>query len=187
MLRRLKFIVPMALALALLAGNVNMYVAHAHNWGSYHWNKTGPYIYIYQQWAGGSYYTQAELARQNAWNAIGQLYNYWVGYHTDVTVWDAYYGATGWGGLASLESVEWDAACNCYDHITHGHARVNTYYEGWWDLITTQGVFCQEVFHTYGFTHDNYGDCMGIGYYAGSVIWLNGHNNDDFYNRYRYH
>src|SRR4051794_5671941 len=87
MLRRLKFIVPIALALALLAGNLNMYVARAHNWSGYHWDKTGAYIYLYQQWAGGSYYSLADAARWNAWYTITPLYNYWTSVHTDVTVW----------------------------------------------------------------------------------------------------
>jgi len=184
MLRRLKLMVPLLLGLFLLAANFGVFTAHAHPWGSYHWNKGGAAIYIYQ-YNTASRFAEAERARANAWNTIGILYNYAVNYHTDVSVFDGNFGATGWAGLASLESLSWDWGCWCYDHISHGHARYNAYYGGSSDYI--QGVFCQEDFHTYGFLHDNTGGCMGLGYYYGQTIYLNAHNNTDFYNRYRTH
>jgi len=196
MLRRVKFLVAPVLAFVLLA--TNLYVlsihsgstpsAHAHNWDGYHWNKGGSAIYIYQSWHGGIRRAQADAARNDAWSKITPLYNYWcgAGAHCDVSVWDANYGATGWGGLASLENLDWDWGCWCYRHISHGHARVNTYY-GANDLYWIQGVFCQEVFHTYGFAHDAYGGCMGLGYYSGQSNVLVSHNNNDFIGRYWNH
>ena len=52
-----------------------------------------------------SHWSQAEAARQDGWNKIGILYNYNVGYHTDIHVFDGYFGNTGWSGLATLESM----------------------------------------------------------------------------------
>lgn len=169
-----------AAALVLLVGgllNVGTTPANAHNWGNWHWNKGGTFIQI-QSWIYGGTTAQAEAARVDAWNKVAILYNYRVDYHTDVSVFDANSGNTGWVGLASLESVSGD-------HILHGHAQYNTYY-GYssWNI---QGVYCQEVYHTYGFDHDNTGGCMGLGYYAGSGNALSSHNVSDFDARYRYH
>jgi hypothetical protein len=180
MKKRLGFIGPMVVGLLLLA-NIHAYTAHAHNWGSYHWDKGGSAIYVYQ-YNYAAYANEAELARRQAWNTIGILYNYAVNYHTDVSVYDGNFGNTGWGGLASLESLDWDWGCWCFDHISHGHARVNMYYGyGAW---SRQFIFCQEVFHTYGIDHDNSGGCMD---YAGTFNGLVSHNNTDFYNKYRNH
>lgn len=89
----------------MLAGNVG--VVRAHKWGNYHWNKSGPSIVI-QNFIFGTNQTAAEAARQDGWNKIGILYNYRVNYHTDISVFDGNYGATGWAGLASLEDFDWD-------------------------------------------------------------------------------
>jgi hypothetical protein len=191
MLRKMKYMFAPILVLGLLLANLSVYTAHAHNWGDYHWNKSGTYIRIEQAWVTGPSgtfgynYAEADAARLNGWYSIPELYNYWENYHTDVSVWDAWYSDS-WGGLASLESVDWDWGCWCYRHISHGHARYNNRYgnsDNWW----IQGVFCQEVFHTYGFDHDNQYNCMGLGYYSGSTNVYNSHNRWDFYNRYRYH
>ncbi len=155
-----------------------------HNWASYHWNKSGSRIQI-QSYITGSTQSQAEAARLDAWNKVSNLYNYRVNYHTDVSVFDGYFGATGWGGLASIESSSWDWGCFGYCHITHAHARVNLSYptSAWY----RQGIYCQEAFHTYGFDHDSTGGCMGLGYYPNQSNVLNSHNASDFYNRYINH
>src|SRR5262245_54638538 len=62
-LRRFRFLVVPLLAIVLLAANLQVYTAHAHNWGRYHWNKTGPAIYVYQFWERGNNYAAAERAR----------------------------------------------------------------------------------------------------------------------------
>jgi hypothetical protein len=72
-----------------------------------------------------------------------------------VHVFDGNYGANGWAGLASLESVSGS-------HILHAHARINYYYS--MSSGYKQGVFCQEVGHTFGLDHSNTGSCMGLGY-----------------------
>ncbi len=169
-----------AAALALVGGSlltVDASPASAHNWGNWHWDRTGSQIVIYNYIYGGTT-AQAEAARQDGWNKIGILYNYAVNYHTDISVFDGNFGNTGWIGLASLESVSGD-------HILHGHARYNTYYSA--SSLYIQGVYCQEIFHTYGFDHSNTGDCMGLGYFSSTTYYYGPHNNDDFYNRYRFH
>lgn len=174
-------------ALALLVGGLlalNAGVASAHNWGNWHWNKSGSQITI-QSYIYGATQTQAEAARVDAWNKVPILYNYRVNYHTDVSVFDGNFGATGWAGLASIESTAWDWGCFGWCHITHAHSRYNSYYGGSSSYI--QGVYCQEVYHAYGFDHDDTGGCMGLGYYPGSSSVLNTHNANDFYNRYRFH
>lgn len=176
-LRRLRLL--SAAFVLVLAGAIGISgsPASAHNWGNWHWNKTGSQIVI-QSYIYGGTTSQAEAARVDAWNKVSILYNYSVNYHTDVSVFDANSGNTGWVGLASLESVSGD-------HILHAHAQYNTYYsQSSWSI---QGTYCQEVYHTYGFDHDNTGGCMGLGYYSGSGNVLNSHNSSDFYNRYRYH
>jgi hypothetical protein len=184
MLRYFKRLIAPVLAIVLLVVNMHVYTAHAIWWGGYHWDKGGTVVQI-QEYNYAGYFADAEAARVNKWNNIGILYNYRVNYHTDVSVFDGNFGATGWAGLASLETLNWDWGCWCYDHIGHGHARYNSYYGGsdWY----IQGVFCQEVYHTYGFQHDNSGGCMGLGYYAGSSNVMSAYNVNDFYARYRYH
>src|SRR6266545_2523546 len=123
-----------AAALALVGGSlltVDASPASAHNWGNWHWDRTGSQIVIYNYIYGGTT-AQAEAARQDGWNKIGILYNY---------------------------------ASSLY----------------------IQGVYCQEIFHTYGFDHSNTGDCMGLGYFSSTTYYYGPHNNDDFYNRYRFH
>jgi len=164
--------------------SLNAGVASAHNWGNWHWDKSGARIQIQSMIYGGTQ-AQAEAARVDAWNKVPILYNYRVNNHTDVSVFDGNFGATGWAGLASIESTAWDWGTWSNTHVTHGHARVNTYYP--MSSSYQQGVYCQEVFHTYGFDHDNTGGCMGLGYYAGSSNVLSPHNVTDFVNRYRYH
>ncbi len=182
MRRHLGRLVIVSAFVALVFGNV--YVASAHNWWNWHWNKSGTQITIRQSHAGGTT-AQAEAARVDAWNKIGILYNYRVDYHTDVSVFDGNFGNTGWAGLASIESKSWDWGCWCYAHIDHAHARYNTYYgySSWY----IQGIYCQEVFHTYGFDHNSSGGCMGLGYFSGQGNTLTSHDVNDFYGRYRNH
>lgn len=180
--KHLRRIVIASAFVVLFAGNI--YAASAHNWWKWHWNKTGTQITIRQYQTGGTT-AQAEAARLNAWNAVSILYNYRVNYHTDVSVFDGNFGDTGWGGLASIQSRSWDWGCFCYAHITHAHARYNTYYpRSAWGI---QAIYCQEVFHTYGFDHNASGGCMGYSYYPTYYNTLTSHDSSDFYNRYRNH
>ncbi len=181
-LRHPKLLAGIAIALCLLASNI--YVAQAHFLGSWHWNKGGDRIYI-QNSIAGTNTDAAERARGDAWNKISILWNPRVDYHTDVSVFDGNYGDTGWGGLAEVKSSSWDWESFGNTHITHAHARYNTYYPASQNYI--QGVFCQEIGHTWGLDHSNTGDCMGLGYDNWDKYNYSAHNNDDFYQRYRGH
>ncbi len=183
MFRRYKFLVALLLVFGLLAANVGVYTAHAHNWGGWHWDKGGTQIVIQEQHTGG-HTTQSLAASLDAWNRISILFNYHVNYHTDISVYDGYYN-TNWSGLASIEDSNWDWGCWCYDHIGHAHAKYNT--KSGFSAWTIQGVYCQEINHGRGFDHDNSGGCMGLTYYSGSSNTLSSHNLTDFYNRYRNH
>lgn len=181
--RRFLSIVSLSFVIAgLLAVNVGM--ASAHNWRNYHWDKSGSQIVI-RSMISGSTAAQAEAARVDARNKISILRNYRSSTHTDVSVFDANSGATGWAGLATTESRSWGWHCQSYCHITHAHAQVNTYYRQ--SSAGYQGIHCQEVFHAYGFDHSDTGDCMGKGYYASGTNYYGPHNSSDFYNRYRNH
>jgi len=182
MLRRIARFIPVFMTVGLLVFNIQIYTAHANYWNGYHWDRGGTYVPI-QEYNYANYFTDAENARINKWNNIGILYNYRVDYHTDVSVFDGNFGATGWSGLASLEGCcDWDWGCWCWDHISHGHARYNSYYG--YSAWSRQYVFCQEVYHTYGFDHDNYGGCMD---YNGTTNVLKTQNVNEFYGRYRFH
>lgn len=182
--RKFKVLAVAFATVSLLVANVGL--ASAHNWGNYHWNRGGSQV-VLNHYIYGTHQTEAEYARQDGWNKIGILYDYRVYSHSDISVWGGNFGATGWWGLASLEDLDWDWGSWGWNHIAHGHARYNSYYGG-----TTgyggdvQGVFCQEIAHTWGFDHSNTGDCMGKSYYN-NINFFGPHNNTDFYNRYRYH
>lgn len=171
----LKTLLALAAVVTLLAGNLS--VASAHRWGSWHWHKSGTQIVI-RNYNTAANWQAAENARVDGWNKIGILYNYRVNAHTDVSVFDGYYGSTGWAGLASIESYSGS-------HILHAHARYNRSYPYSQGYI--QGIFCQEIGHAWGLDHSATGDCMGLGYYSGSTYYYGSHNNSDFYNLYRNH
>jgi predicted Zn-dependent protease len=147
--------------------------AQAHPWGNWHWNRYGSSVTI-AAYTTGSQVTASKQAA-NDWSNNTILYIPQYTSHTDMSVFDGNYGATGWGGLASLESVSGD-------HILHGHARVNMYYGyGYSDVV---GIQCQEVGHLFGLDHSNDG-CMGKGYYN-NLNYTVSHNWSDIYNIYRY-
>lgn len=179
--KRRKITFGVLIGLVLLIANVK--VAYLHQWSNYHWDKTGTHIVI-QNYIYGSQTQAAENARLDGWNKIGILYNYSVNVHTDVSVFGGNWGATGWWGLASLEDMDWGWHCFGWCHIAHAHARFNEYYGG--TQADVQGVFCQEIGHTWGLDHSDTGDCMGKSYYNNINVY-GSHNNTDFYNIYRNH
>jgi predicted Zn-dependent protease len=171
-----RFATPLAIAILLIA---NIFVgtqAYAHQWGSWHWHRGGASVQI-NMYNTATYRTEASNAI-NDWNNNTILYTPQLGSHTDVHVFDGNYGANGWAGLASLESVSGS-------HILHAHARLNYYYS--MSSGYKQGVQCQEVGHTFGIDHSNTGSCMGLGYWAGNGYYTNSHDWSDVYNMYRYH
>lgn len=138
------------LGAACLASALATVPAAAHNWGC--WiqpNRTVP-----------AYVTAALSSQANAavseWDTKTILSVPRVGSHTEISVFDGYYGNTGWAGLASIENY---SGCN----ILHGHARVNRSYS--YTSNGYRGIFCQEVGHLFGLDHSNDGGCMGGGYF----------------------
>lgn len=157
--------------LALVSGNVA-----AHNWWSWHWDKSTLGVYVY-----GPSTAESRQAIYD-WHSMTDLSLPERTSHTDVSVFAGNYGDTGWGGLASIESYSWDWHCWWWCKITHAHARYNSYYGGssWW----IRGVQCQEVGHTFGLDHNNRGGCMGLGYYAGSSNRPSSHDVSDVNAKY---
>ncbi len=185
MFKRMGFLSIPLVVLGLLVANIGVYTAHAHNWDGYHWNKGGN-IYIYN-YNTAVFWGDAEAARQDAWNQIPILWNYNINYHPSENGWhihvfDGNWGNTGWSGLATIEDIGWDWGCWCFRHINHGLARYNSYYG--YSAYWRQYVFCQEIFHTYGFQHDDSNGCMD---YTPSTNRLVPHNVNDFYGRYQNH
>ena len=150
-------------------GMVNIQALQAHNWGSWHWDKNRINLWVY-----GTNQTEARNAIAD-WDSHTDLSLPLAGSHTDVSVYGANAGATGWAGLATIVNSDfdwWHLWCWC--KITHAHATYNTYYG--YSSASAQGVFCQEVGHTFGLDHSATGDCMAKGYYSPSSNFTSPHN-----------
>lgn len=150
------------LALVLLALNIK--VAYGHRWSSWHQPNATVNVYNFAVRRA-----EAEAAL-NDWDSHTQISLPRRSSHTELSVFDGNYGATQWSGLASIEDTGfgwWD--CWWWCHIDHAHARVNTYYTGnpAGFSANIQGIFCQEIGHTFGLAHPwigNAGGCMGKTY-----------------------
>lgn len=149
------------IALALLV--VNISVAQAHWWTSawsyYHWHKSTLGVWIY-----GTFQNDSEIARSD-WDRLTDLSLPRTNSHTDISLYAANFGNTGWGGLASLEDLDWQWHCWYWCDIDHAHARFNSFYgsPGHW----AHGVQCQELAHAFGMGHHNVNsDCMGLSYFS---------------------
>jgi hypothetical protein len=149
------------LALVLLV--LNIQVATAHRWSSWHQPNTTLNTYNF-----ATRHAEAEAAL-NDWDARTIFSLPRRTSHTEMSVFDGNFGDTGWWGLASIEDTGfgwWD--CWWWCHIDHGHARYNSFYGGTGGTGATsdiRGIFCQEIGHLMGLTHSNTGDCMGKTYY----------------------
>ncbi|MGH7410905.1 MAG: hypothetical protein ACREJ6_07605 [Candidatus Methylomirabilis sp.] len=144
---------------ALLALNIRL--AFAHQWWAWHFHS--PINILVSPWNS---HFQQHIAAAADWDSHVSDLKLRVNFkqHTDVSMLDGNYGATGWWGLASIEGYTydwWHWWCWCL--ITHAHATFNNYYGG--SAADIQGVQCQEVGHTFGLDHSNTGDCMGKGYF----------------------
>ncbi|TKB78603.1 MAG: hypothetical protein E8D45_04310 [Nitrospira sp.] len=156
---------------------VNIQAIQAHNWGSWHWDKS-----TIKMWVWGSHQTQAKASIVD-WDSHTDLSLPLAGSHTDVSVFGENAGATGWAGLASIKNYEFDWWHKwCYCRVTHAHATYNSYYG--YSSASSQGVFCQEVGHTFGLDHSATGDCMAKGYYTPSSNFTSPHNWSDINAKY---
>jgi hypothetical protein len=166
----------------LVFANMEVKEASAHNWWLYHWNRTGVTIGV---WNYATRFAEAEAAL-NDWDANTTVQWARRNFHTDISVFDGNFGATGWWGLATIESTSygwWE--CWTWCHITHAHTIYNSFYGGSGGTGSgsdIRGVFCQEIGHNLGFDHSNTGDCMGKGYYN-NINTLGSHNTSDM-NKY---
>ncbi|HET9328758.1 MAG TPA: FlgD immunoglobulin-like domain containing protein [Candidatus Eisenbacteria bacterium] len=158
-------------ASCVLATILGAAIAQAHNWSCWRQpNRTVP-----------AYVTAALSSQANAavseWDTRTILSVPRVNYHTEMSVFDGYYGNTGWAGIASIESA---SGCN----ILHGHARVNRSYS--YTSNGYRGIFCQEVGHLFGLDHSNDGGCMGGGYFysINTYYTLVQHNINDIATKY---
>jgi len=168
MRRRMLTTLLSALVLFLVFANVKLATAHWWEtaWTYYHFHKSTINLWIY-----GSHQAQAEAARLD-WHNNTDLSLPRVNFHTDVSVFGANSGATGWGGLASLEDTSWYWHCGWWCGISHAHSQYNSYY-GSTNLYFVQGIFCQEIGHTFGLAHPWIGDaggCMGYTYDSSSNV-----------------
>lgn len=136
--------------LSLVGAIVGTLPALAHQWGC--WRQPNTTV-VTRNTASLSSQASAAL---NEWDAETCLSIPIVSYHTEVSVYDGYYGGTGWAGLASIQSA---SGCN----ILHCHAQVNRSYS--YSSNGYRGIFCQEVGHCFGLDHSNDGGCMGGGYF----------------------
>ncbi|MCA9473650.1 MAG: hypothetical protein MRJ96_08700 [Nitrospirales bacterium] len=162
-------------ALGLLT--LNAQVLDAHQWGSWHWDKRTLGMYYW-----GSHQTQAKASVQD-WDSHTDLSLPTKSSHTDISVFGQNSGATGWAGLASIKSYEFDWWHKwCWCRIKHAHAQYNSYYG--YSNSNAQGVFCQEVGHTFGLDHSNTNGCMAKGYYSPSSNVSNSHNWSDINSMY---
>lgn len=92
-----------------------------------------------------------------------------------MTVVDGKEGDTGWAGLAKVKP---DANC----HLTHADVIYNSFYTS--EASFAQGVFCQEIGHSFGLDHSDSGDCMGLGYFNSGTSNFSGHNATDLKQMY---
>lgn len=143
---------------------VNVRIASAHNWDTWHWH-TGSTINV---WVFGPHQAEANAAL-NDWDSHSDVNFNRVNSHTELSVFSGNYGATGWGGLASIEDYSFDWWHHwCWCRIDHAHARYNSFYGGTGGIGANsdiRGIFCQEIGHTIGLDHSNTGDCMGKSYF----------------------
>lgn len=158
---------------AIIAVSVFGFVgtANAHNWSC--WKQPNRTVYAYNTAVLSS---QANAALSE-WDTKTILAVPRVNYHTEISVFDGYYGNTGWAGIASIESA---SGCN----ILHGHARVNRSYS--YTSNGYRGIFCQEVGHLFGLDHSNDGGCMGGGYFysINTYYTVVQHNINDIASKY---
>jgi hypothetical protein len=146
----------------LVVTNAN--VAFGHDWWLWCWHKGA----VLHAWVYGSHQAEA-LAALRDWDINTDLDIHVTFDHTNISVWGANTGATGWWGLASIEDYSFDWWHHWqWCRIEHCHATYNSYYGGSTGTGSgsdVRGVLCQEIGHCFGLDHSDTGDCMGKSYY----------------------
>lgn len=142
--------------------------AQAHTSG-YHWNRYGSTVTIPAYTTGT--FADATIQAANDWSNNTILYIPQYVTHTDLHLFDANYGNTGWLAITSFPSMSGN-------HILHGHGQLNTYYRLTYNDAVS--IRCNQIGKLVGLVNDGYG-CMG-----GGLSYTVQHNWDDIYNMYRY-
>lgn len=150
-----------------------------HNWESWHWDRSTLYVNL-----TGTHRTEAVKA-VNVWNGRTNLTLRSTTNHsdTDISLWGATYGNTGWAGLATVETAGWDWHCWAYCGLRHVHARYNNSVRptnSWY----VQKVFCHELGHAFGYDHNSTGGCMISGYWPNLSNEPSSHDIGDVNARY---
>lgn len=162
MKKKLRISVMGLVVLVLLVANTQ--VAQAHNWWYWCWHK-GSTLHAY---VFGSHQAEA-IAALRDWDVHTDLNLHVTFHHTHISVYGHNFGATGWGGLASIKDYSYDWWHHWrWCRIQHAHATYNSYYGGSTGTGSgsdVRGIFCQEIGHVLGLQHSNTGDCMGKSYF----------------------
>ena len=141
---------------------LNVQVARAHNWDSWHWH-TGSDVRV---WVS-SFQSRVHNTALNEWDLHTDVRFPRSSSHTEMSMLAANYGATGWRGRSELKGLSFDWWHKwTWSKITHCHASLNTFYSGVGQRCAP-GVDCRwlytqcmEVGHCMGLRHSNDG-CMG--------------------------
>lgn len=169
----------MLILVALLLGNLYIYrdnQASAH-FGA-HWHRNAPLYLNVANYA--SRYSLADAAINDQYQNISALYWIKTTSNVNVFVFDGDYGVTNWCGAAFVDAPG--------GHIQgqpeakyNGDPQMNC---GQNDPYFIQGVFYQELAHTWGQGHHNQGTngtCMALNYFGtGTNYRVSDHDNADF-------
>jgi hypothetical protein len=90
-----------------------------------------------------------------------------------MTIVDGNEGDKGWAGLAVVKPN-----ANC--EIQHADVILNTFY----GTSLSQGIYCQEIGHSFGLDHSDDGSCMGLGYFRSGSSNYSSHNVSDIKDTY---
>lgn len=158
------------MAAGLTAGPVA--VAEAHPWkcqGStpYHWASSGGQVTVTTQYQNLQPAKPAKKAAKDLMAKVGFI-KLVTGGNAQMTIVDGNEGDKGWAGLAVVKPN-----ANC--EIQHADVILNTFY----GTSFAQGIYCQEIGHSFGLDHSDDGSCMGLGYFRNGTNVISSHNAAD--------
>jgi len=159
----------------VILASTNVYVATAHQWWNYHWDRSEARLDLTFNNDATSHGDAAEAAIADASRTLFIGSGRSIEGHADVAliiVTDDKYRHVGWLGLANPDELAWSPHCLLWPcHVTHAHARYNAAAAPPgprpFDSSEIQGIFCEEIGHALGLDHhDGSGDCMNEGAYG---------------------
>ncbi|HYI46617.1 MAG TPA: hypothetical protein VE174_14260 [Actinomycetota bacterium] len=169
----LKMIAVVTMAAGLTVGPVA--VAEAHPWRCqgntpYHWASSGGEVAVATEFQNLQPKKPAKKAAKDLMAKAPFIKINTVASGGQMTIVDGNEGDKGWAGLAVVKP---NAACE----IVHADVILNTFYGTQGSLA--QGIYCQEIGHSFGLDHSDDGSCMGLGYFRSGTSVISGHNVDD--------